>query len=679
MTACLWALFVAAAPGPAPLPRLPLRALVLYENGLGYFERRGEVPAGREAWIPLEPGQLDDALKTLVVMSARGVGSVEFEPPLSPEAARAQAGMPEEPPQGSLPDLLASMKGVDVRVSQRDGKVLRGRVVEVVQEEERDKEGNPYTVELLLVFGEEGLLRVPLRQVTAVRPVDAAVQQSWDRATGAQATHLGQSWLKVRGSAAPGAVAVGYTTEAPVWRTTYRLVLGAAAPPRLQGFALVHNASDEPWEGVRVTVASGRPSSFLMPLAGPRYGRRELVTPQDGLDAAPQLATQEAREHLLGNSGVNGSAGLGLSGHGSGGGGYGHGTGTLGTVGRGGIAAQVASAPSDLLKDGPTPLAPAAVSEAGDLFLYTVKEPVHLGARRSALLPIVDARAEAQRVTVVDVGGAAWLGLRFVNSTGLTLEEGTVSVFTDGTYAGEAQLDRVKPGEVRVVRHGEDLDLDLRRGQQAKGGPVRAVRRVGTAEKPALELHRVNRLVHHLELTSRAAVPRTLLVQLPREGYRVVQGAEEDVRSPGEPRYARVTLGPKEKKTVEVVEEGAFAEVLPFEGLTPARLDAELAQVQDAQARAALQDARAHVARAASARERLDAVAAHLRTLEQDVARTRENLQAAGKGGAQDAARKLGDKLLALEDALARARDERAGLERELQGARLALLGRRAP
>jgi hypothetical protein len=81
------------------------------------------------------------------------------------------------------------------------------------------------------------------------------------------------------------------------------------------------------------------------------------------------------------------------SGTGSGGGGYGYGS--VGTVGRGGGTGTFTGV-STLLEGGPTPLAPAAVSEAGDLFLYTVAEPVQLGARTSALLPILDARAPDQ-------------------------------------------------------------------------------------------------------------------------------------------------------------------------------------------------------------------------------------------------------------------------------------------
>jgi hypothetical protein len=207
-------LLLAAAP-PAP-PRLPLKSRMLYENGVGYFERKGAMSAGSVAEIPLESGQLDDALKSMVVVSDRGVASIEFAPPLAAEAARAMAGMPEPELQRDLAALLRSLQGVDVKVARLEGPSLRGRVVEVAEEEERDAKGNPVPKPTLLLFGDAGLQRVRLEELSGVRPVDAAVQLAWDRATGSTSAQPEQQNLKVRSSSGGGAVAVGYTTEAPV-------------------------------------------------------------------------------------------------------------------------------------------------------------------------------------------------------------------------------------------------------------------------------------------------------------------------------------------------------------------------------------------------------------------------------------------------------------------------------
>lgn len=645
-------LMLAAPPGP-----LPLKAMVLYENGVGYFERHGALGAGATAEIPLEPGQLDDALKSLVVVSDRGVASVEFAPPLSAEAARAMAGLPGREEQGSLPNLCRALTGVEVEVHRDEGPVVRGRVLQVADEpiDERDREGHPVSEPALLLFGEAGLARVPLEAVQSIRPLVGQVSLAWSRAVGATALQPERERLLVRGGAGGGAVAVGYTTEAPVWRTTYRLVLSPRSQ-RLQGFALVHNDSDEAWSGVKVTLASGRPTSFLFPLAGPRYGRRELLSPEDGLDTAPQLATREAREHLRGEGDWGG---FGVRGTGAGGGGFG--LGSVGTVGRGaGVSVTTGSRLSSVvLDDGPTPLEPAAVSEAGDLFLYSVKEPVVLGARKSALLPIVDGATKAERVTVIDAAGGASTGVRLENSTALTLEAGTISVFTDGAYAGETQLDRVKPGEVRVLRHGEDLDVEVARAQRREEGSPRRAHVTGPEGARVLELTRVDRLVHELTLTSRAAVARTVLVQLPEEKYRVVEGAEEDVRSPQQPRYGRLQLGAREEKTTQLVEEGAVVERLPAEQLQSSRLAQWLTLPMADEVRKTLLAVKAEVEAAERSQARVATLDARLLQLDVDLSRTRQNLEALGKVAAPEAVKKVSAQLLELEETLRALRRER--------------------
>lgn len=667
---------LALAAAPPPQSRLPLKTLVLYENGVGYFERRGPVKAGSVAEIPLEPGQLDDALKSLVVVSAQGVASVEFAPPLSAEAARAMAGLPERSEQASLSNLCRSLTGVEVEVKREAGAVVKGRVIQVSEEALSlvDKEGKPIPEPTLLVFGEAGLAKVPLRVIEAVRPVGSQVALAWSRAVGSTALQPERERLVVRGASGGGPVAVGYTTEAPVWRTTYRLVMGKKQA-RLQGFALVHNDSDEPWDSVKVTLASGHPTSFLFPLAGPRYGRRELMTPQDGLDTAPQLATREAREHLRGEG-----EWAGLTGTGMGGGGYGVGSGSLGVghvggVGRG--ASSGSSLSSTVLEDGPTPLEPAAVSEAGDLFLYSVKEPVVLGARKSALLPIIDGATRAERVTLLDGEGRVFTAVRLENTTPLTLEGGTLSVYTDGAYTGETQVDRVKPGEVRVLKHGEDLDLEVARSTSREEGNPRKVRVVGTEGSRLLELTRVDRLVHRVEFTSRTDVPRVVLVELSEEKYRVVSGGDEDVRSPGQPRFGRILVAPRASETVALVEEGGVVERIAANQLTTARLNVLLARSMPDEAKALLTSLKAEIGRAEEAQAKVAQLDARVRELEADLARTRENLAAVGKAGAADAAKKLGEKLLGLEESLVAVRREREALAQTSTTIRSKLLARR--
>src|SRR5262249_15186497 len=75
-------------------------------------------------------------------------------------------------------------------------------------------------------------------------------------------------------------VQVGYVIEAPIWKTSYRLVLAEKEKPYLQGWALVENPTDEDWAGVKMALISGRPISFKMDLYNPLYINRPVVEPE---------------------------------------------------------------------------------------------------------------------------------------------------------------------------------------------------------------------------------------------------------------------------------------------------------------------------------------------------------------------------------------------------------------
>jgi hypothetical protein len=68
---------------------------------------------------------------------------------------------------------------------------------------------------------------------------------------------------------APGPIQVAYLQQFPLWKTSYRVDLGATQS-RVQGWAQIDNPTGEAWENVTVSLLSGAPVSFLMHGAGAR-------------------------------------------------------------------------------------------------------------------------------------------------------------------------------------------------------------------------------------------------------------------------------------------------------------------------------------------------------------------------------------------------------------------------
>jgi hypothetical protein len=82
---------------------------------------------------------------------------------------------------------------------------------------------------------------------------------------------------------------VSYTIAAPIWKTSYRVVLDQSGKPFFQGWAIVDNVGDEDWNDISLSLVSGTPVSFIQPIQNPFYRYRPVVPMPADLKLQPQL------------------------------------------------------------------------------------------------------------------------------------------------------------------------------------------------------------------------------------------------------------------------------------------------------------------------------------------------------------------------------------------------------
>src|SRR6185295_8479500 len=75
---------------------------------------------------------------------------------------------------------------------------------------------------------------------------------------------------------ATGPVRVAYLQQFPLWKTSYRMDLGAKESG-IQGWAQIDNPTGESWDNVEVSLLSGSPVSFVMNLYQPLFTSRMQV------------------------------------------------------------------------------------------------------------------------------------------------------------------------------------------------------------------------------------------------------------------------------------------------------------------------------------------------------------------------------------------------------------------
>ncbi len=680
-------LFFSMAP-PPKADVLPLSRLRLYETGVGYFERRGRVAKREQLALPVPTAHLDDALKTLVVLdggSGARVGGIAFSTAVSEGMARAMAGLPDESDGVAYVDLLRSLEGTRV-VVRSDAKKVTGRLIDVEGPFGEpvtgdDGTGTPLAAQGpppapeydLLVLGDDGdLRRISTKDVAGVQPADRGAAERLDVAAEALSDHTARQTqsLGVRVEAS-GKLGLGYVAESPVWRTSYRIVLGKDGDRgTLQGWALVHNDTDEDWRGVEIELVNGRPASFLYPLAAPRYARRELVEPEEQLSTVPQLAkTTPDRMWLDGEIGdAYGVGGIGLSGSGYGGGGSGEGTIGLGNVG---LIGKGAGAGAGLGIGDLAELTQAETEAQGALFVYKVADPVDLDAHHSALLPIVSEDIESESITWFAKGEYDGLtGVRMINSTQQTLPGGTVSFFATGGFVGETVLGRLGPGERRFVVYGAELDVELSRHHEAVGEQTRQVRFDGGTLR---ELY-VAQTDVHLTVDNRSRRSQRVYVglDLPRNARLTTEddAVELDFDLPSSTPLVATTVAAG-KSDVHVVRSETAGSRDHETDATSLQTLMERDGVPES-AKKILRDALGY--RQAADRQRAAAEKAKLELSDttEDLHRIREDLAALGDAGVRGRLRdKLSREVLAKEKAIVALRsDRRAALRAARQSSR---------
>ena len=282
---------LATAAAAQPAEDLPVEQVILFTSGVGYFEHSGRVEGDAEVVLQFGEEALNDVLKSLLVEDPGGRVAGVLYPSQAPVERTLRSFAIDLSDGPGLAGILRQARGADVVVSTPAGEV-RGTVVSV-ETEWRDLGDGVGGVSVLALLTPRGLTTLRLDAVRSVRFVDASLQAELAGALAALGEARGGERKPVRvqfrgADARP--VRLGYVIQAPVWKTSYRLVLpeGETGQGLLQGWALVENPTESDWSDVDLTLVSGRPVSFVQDLYTPRYVERPVVVAGDDAVVAPQ-------------------------------------------------------------------------------------------------------------------------------------------------------------------------------------------------------------------------------------------------------------------------------------------------------------------------------------------------------------------------------------------------------
>ncbi len=540
---------------------LPIRRVILYSNGVAYIERRGIVNGNAEVNLSFKQSQVDDVLKSMVVLDlGQGkIGAVSYN-----SSAPVSARMSEipftvnavTPEGGGIAGVLSQLQGAKVSVSTARG-VITGSILTVERKTIRGEKETSVT-NVLVIASESGeISSFDLSDIRGVKLLDEGTRKDLNEFASATASarRVDAKTITVTSEGSgQREMVVSYTIAAPIWKTTYRVVLDEAGKPFFQGWAIVDNVSEEDWNGVQMSLVSGSPISFIQNLQKPFYRYRPVVPTPADLQLRPQLYEPQSgsgvgsglintQDATLGNTftskqinelPINGRTAQnmlqlqqGVTANGSIAGARSNQTSIVldGTSSNSNYAANNSfggreTSVSDALTGNNSGVTAAATGEEiGDLFEYRIDQPVTVMRNRSALIPIVQTKMDGERVAVYNESvrqERPMSGVLLKNTTNLTLESGSLTVLDGNAYAGEALMDRLKAKEQRIISFALDLGTHVRVREKENREPAKLVKAVSGV----FQVHYFQNEEKLYQISNQTDRPKVLYIEYPfRDGW----------------------------------------------------------------------------------------------------------------------------------------------------------------
>lgn len=447
---------------------LPVREMVLYKHGVGFFVRQGEVE-GVEATLTFRAEEVNDILKSLAVFDRAGgqVYGVHYQTPMDKAHRLANTSI-RLGNDKSITQLLQQLRGRQVMLVIEDSKnkqfTYTGRIIGT--EEQRAPEVNSlYYVSLMSNDGATHIF--PFASIRQFTIKDDQSKQDLTYFLDTSMSEDNRRSVTVRMSDGTHDLVVNYVAPSPTWRVSYRLVAesdddGNTGKALLQGWGLFDNRLEEDLEDVKVTLVAGQPISFIYDLYESIIPERPLIKDEARVVEAPieykaeQLARPE-KPVTWGRGGARRSKSAGAQ----------PATETaipawLSDTAGGDDFETLRSSMGDLEL---STAVSTETKETGETFQYIVSTPVTVKRGESALVPILSHTVNYARELLYNqakLPDHPVASLRFENQTGLTLERGPVTVVEDGDYKGEAIIPFTKDKNPVYVPYAVELGVTVK-------------------------------------------------------------------------------------------------------------------------------------------------------------------------------------------------------------------------
>ncbi|MBD2157587.1 hypothetical protein [Leptolyngbya sp. FACHB-16] len=465
------------------MPNLPVKRMVLYKHGVGFFERYGSVGSSAAVTLTFKKEEMNDILKSLAAFP-QGEGhvvNVSYETPEEKQAALAKAPIVLSENEALL-DLVRSLRGRAVRFHLAENGdeasrpqslttpgsefVVSGCLVGVDQLEAQPES----TLISIMTVGAEAdstpnLRTYPLSQVRGLDILDPQSGNDLRYVLELSQAREDKRSVTVLLDRPNENLLVTYVAPTPTWRVSYRLVYTPDQAPEggagnaetgqllIQGWGIVDNQLDEDLENVSLTLIAGQPISFVYDLYTPRFIDRPQIQDEERTVPGPVMF----QEALMAPASMAPDAPDAF---------YAFEEPSIDFEMSRSFMGKASSAPAAPMRrslENATQVQATGVAR-GELFQYDVGIPVTIKRGQSAMVPILGATLAGRKQHLFNsekLPDHPVVTISATNTTGLILERGPATVLEADNYVGEAVLAFTSDQGEFFVPYAVDLGVQI--------------------------------------------------------------------------------------------------------------------------------------------------------------------------------------------------------------------------
>jgi hypothetical protein len=276
----------------------------------------------------------------------------------------------------------------------------------------------------------------------------------------------------------------------------------------------------------------------------------------------------------------------------------------------------------------------ASASKIGELFEYTVGNG-SLPRQRSAMIPIITDPIEVERLSIYNASVLPknpLYGARVKNTTKKHLLAGPITVLEGSTYAGDARIDNLPPGQERLLSYGIDLQMLVNSSKFRNDSFIVS----GKIVKGVLHLQHKNVFTQEYVAQNKDEKDKTLIIEHPfRQGWNLVDSPKPIETTEALYRF-RETVPAGKTVTVGVKEEMVQWQQQQITGMdSNAMLFYSKNSAIPKAVKEALEKAASLKGAMVDSQRRVQQLNQQLDQIAKDQARIRENIKAVEKGAYQ--------------------------------------------